>query len=281
VRPTGAAAFDITPEEALPCAERLLEYLRATGKRPSIEKPAWSDSPYRTTLAILAGSSTILYEVQGTLDWHNRLVNFTQWMRANRKSAELFLVSDAASPTTAALFSDLRRSGTGLMLLRDDGMFEIALAARNPALQVTPDPDLKLGSLKAEVLGCVEKFNTADRKDALRDLCEVVERETKKTVVHAARKGALTILPEAVERQDFATQINTLSSKNLVPAGKVPLIDTKLKDDLHSFRGARNLVDHPCATKRAEQQRQRQFPERMMMGARLVADLLSIRRKIR
>lgn len=281
MRPTGAAAFDVTPEEALPCAERLLEHLRATGKRPSIEKPAWSDSPYRTTLAVLAGSSTILYEVQGTLDWHNRLMNFAQWMRANRKSAELFLVSDAASATTAAMFSELQKSGTGLMLLRDDGTFEITLAARNPALQVTPDPELKLGRLKGEVLGCVHKFNTAERKDALRDLCEIVERETKKTVVQAARKGALTIPPAVVEAQDFATQINTLSSKTLVPSGKAPLIDTKLKDDLHSFRGARNLVDHPCYTKRAEQKRQQQFPERMMMGARLVANLLSLSRKIR
>jgi hypothetical protein len=281
VKRTGAFAFDVTPEEALPCAEKLLDYLRKKGKKPSLEKAAWEEAPYRTTLSAADSTTTLLYEVQGALDFHARLKNFAQWLAATRKSAEFYLVSDATSATTATLFVELRAAGTGLLLLQDNQTFEVALMARNPALQVTPDPELKFGELKGAVMGCVSKFNTADRRDGLRDLCELVERETKKTLLSAVRKGVITIPVAAVENQDFSGHINTLGSKTVIATGSEPLIDSKLKDDLHSFRGARNLVDHHCANKHAEARRQRQFPERMMMGARLVADLLTIRRKVR
>jgi hypothetical protein len=281
VKRTGALAFDVTPEEALPCAEKLLEDLKRKGKRPSVERAAWDEAPYRTTLSVVGGNPTLLYEVQGALDFHQRIKNFAQWLAATRKSVELSLVSDANSTTTAALFVELRATGTGLMLLKEDQTFEVALAPQNPALQVTFDPDLRLGELKSAVLACVRKFNASDRKDGLRDLCELVEKETKKTLLLAVRKGVITIPAPAVTSQDFSDHINTLGSRAATLAGRDVLVDSKLKDDLHSFRGARNLVDHPCATKHAEAKRQRQFPERVMMGARLAADLLAIRRKLR
>ena len=52
-----------------------------------------------------------------------------------------------------------------------------------------------------------------------------------------------------------------------------PLGFREAKARLHSFRGARNLVDHPVASKREEIKREKQFPERMMMGPRLIPNL--------
>ena len=60
----------------------------------------------------------------------------------------------------------------------------------------------------------------------------------------------------------------------------MPIVDDKLKQDLHSFRGARNLIDHPATSKAAEKKRQTQFAERMVMGPRLAGELLSLQAKV-
>lgn len=155
-----------------------------------------------------------------------------------------------------------------------------SLKPKNPALIVTPDPTLKFGDCKVEVNSAIRKFNEIDRKDGLRDMCELVERETEKLAILAVRKGLLRLGEADVQRQDWSGQINTLASPNTYNPGNTPLLDSKLKDDLHSFRGARNLIDHKVTSKRAEIKRQRQFQERMMMGPRLIAELVSLKRKI-
>lgn len=272
--------FDVTPEEAQPCARRLAEEL---SRRNSVivEQAAWPDAPYRTTLFTRIGEEVVLYEVQGELDFHFRLRDFAQWLAAHRKHAEMFVVAESTASTTAAFYTLLRRHGVGLLIFgKEDDSFDTALTAKNPALQVTPDPVLRYGNAKTEVTDCVAKFNGGARKDALRDLCEFVERETEKTLIVASRKHVISVPEAAIEGQDFAGQINILASPAATSSGKA-LIDNKLKDDLHSFRGARNLLDHKVRSKKEEQRRQCQMAERMMMGTRLMAELISLRRKIR
>lgn len=273
--------FLVTPEEALPCAERLRTHLAALSGKLHVEAAAWHDSPYRTTLHRKQGRDVILYEVQGTLGLHARLKNFAQWLAANRHPSELYLVAEEDSSTTAHLFSELRQHGVGLIVLKDSGAFETTLDAVNPALRITPDPSLALGQKRKEVYACVKKFNDGHRKDGLRDLCEMVERETKSLLVKASKKGWISLTETTIEGQDWSDHINSLASSKIAQNSKPALIDPKLKDDLHSFRGARNLVDHPATSTRQEQRRQRQFPERMLMGTRLVADLEEIKRRIR
>lgn len=273
--------FFITPEEAQPCAERLLEHLRSEGGKLVIEQAVWDDSPYRTTLYKKVGEELIFYEVQGHLSFHHRLQNFAQWLAARRHSAELYLVAEASSATTAQLFSELQRHGVGLMLLCDDGHFDCPILAKNPALQVTPDPRLRLGTKKHEVMTYVEKFNNGQRKDGLRDLCEMVERETEMVLVKAVDKGWITLTKNDIQSKDWSDQINALGSGKIMTAGRNALVDSKMKDDLHSFRGGRNLVDHKTKSKREEQRRQRQFAERMLMGTRLISELTELRRRIR
>ncbi len=273
--------FDITPEEAQPSAGRLFAHLRALKQKVSVERPAWDDAPYRTTLFTKLGSEIVLYEVQGTLAFHTRLKEFATWIAANRRCAELFLVGESGSVTTVGLFSQLKRCGVGLMLLNDQNQFELSLPARNPAYVVTPDPSLRFGSITAEVSSCITKFNDGQRKDGLRDLCEVVERETERALILAVQKRWSTLTEMHVRQKDWSDQINALASQNIMQGGHPALIDSKLKDDLQSFRGARNLVDHKVRSKREDGRRRRQFLERMMMGTRLISELVALCRRIR
>lgn len=152
---------------------------------------------------------------------------------------------------------------------------------RNPALVVTPDPTLRFGDCKDEIANAVKKFNNVNRKDGLRDMCEVVERETEELALRAVRKGWLTMNEAAIKGKDWSSQIDTLASKNAYTVGKNPIVSATFKNDLHSFRGARNLVDHKVRGKRDDANRQKQFAERMMQGPRLVAELVALQRRVK
>jgi hypothetical protein len=76
-------------------------------------------------------------------------------------------------------------------------------------------------------------------------------------------------------------KINTLYSSGTYNPGKSPLVDGPFHSDLHSFRGARNLIDHPVKNKKEEMRRQRQFADRMISGARLLSDLYYLKLKIK
>jgi hypothetical protein len=204
----------------------------------------------------------------------------SEWLMANRKYAELFIAVDENADLPVRELNDVKRDGVGLLMVDDTGSVHVAESARNPALTVNPDPTLRYGDCKSEVEAAIEKFNHVDRKDGLRDMCELVERETEKLAVSAARKSMLTMPEAAVRAQDWSTKINTLASNKAFVPPAIPVLDDPLKNDFHSFRGARNLIDHPSRSARDRQRRERQFAERMAQGPRLVAELVSIRRRI-
>jgi hypothetical protein len=151
---------------------------------------------------------------------------------------------------------------------------------RNFALVVAPDPTLALGKHKKPIGDLVEKFNAGDRKDALRDMCELVEGETERLIERAVAKGWITPNAGQVARMDWAGQINALASANQSAPGKSVIVSPTEKDDLHSFRNARNLLDHKVKNKREEKKREQQFAERMMQGPRLTALLLAKKRRV-
>lgn len=273
--------FEFTPEEALPAAHKLAEHLLALRERVHVELPAWDDTPYRTTLFTRRSGETILYEVQGQVNFHQQLQGFAHWLGAQGHSAELYVVGPADCEISAGIYPAMRKAGVGLILVQDNGAIEQVLKSRNPALIVRPEPTLRYGALKNEVAACVQKFNDGERKDGLRDLCELVEGQTHAVLLQASVRGWVSHSAQDINNMDWSNQIDVLASKNAMQGNRDPIIDNKLKTDLHSFRGARNLVDHSAKSREDEIKRQRQFPERMMMGTRLSAELTAIRRRVR
>jgi len=272
--------FSLTPEEAWPIAEAIARHFRKHGASIQVERAAWPDVPYRTTLAMVQRGKTILVEAQGTLSYGPSLQDLSKWLSQHRKYAEFFVAIAAEGSIPVGVFGELQRDGVGLLIVDDDRMVRTDRPARNPALVVTPEPTLAYGDCKKDVLAAVNKFNNVDRKDGLRDMCEVVERETDRLLRHAAKKAIVTLPTASIDQKDWSEQIDSLASTAL-HGGKAPTVNNNLKHDLHSFRGARNLVDHKVKSKRDDKKRQTQFAERMMQGPRLVAELVALRRKLK
>jgi hypothetical protein len=273
--------FVFTPEEAQPIARRVHAHMKKTGYQVTIEKPHSIDAPYRTTLAAKQGQLTKLIEAQGRLDFHRELQDFARWLAAGRQYVELYIATSEETAVPAVVLQGVRRDGVGLLISDAEGKIQVLEKARNPALQVTPDPTLRYGDCGPEVKQAIEKFNQTDRKDGLRDLCEIVERETEDLALRASRRGLLKMDEQAIVAMDWSSQINALASVNAYNPGRAQLFTPAMKDDMHSFTRGRNLVDHKVRGKKENTKRERQFAERMMQGPRLLAELISLQRKVR
>jgi len=272
--------FEVTPLEAQPQARAVIRHFKKYKMKIRIEKPAWVGAPYRTTLVAERAGRHVLVEAQETLGYGRSLKDFMVWIDVNRHYAELYIAVDSEAVLQAGLLQEMKADGVGLFVVDDDGEVTEQQRAKNPALIVTPDPTLIFGPEKAEVRAAIQKFNETNRKDGLRDMCEVVERLTEEVGSKACRKGWLKIPEANYVEKDWSGQINELARNEVYVAPHKPLISTGLKNDLHSFRGARNLIDHKVRTRREDTNRQKQFAERMMQGPRLVAELVSRKRKI-
>jgi hypothetical protein len=273
--------FSITPEEAQPIARWVARHLRKTGAKVVVERAPFVGAPYRPTLIGTIKGKTIAVEAQGALAYTRPLQEFNAWLKGNRHYVELFVATGVEAQAAAGVIADLDRDGIGLLVVGDRGGVEVTRRAQNPALVVQPDPTLRYGDCAREVGEAIAKFNRVDRKDGLRDMCELVERETERLAERAAKRGRIIVPVASVLAKDWSEQIDTLASTNACAAGHAVLLGAGLKHDCHSFRGARNLVDHKVRSKREDTRRQRQFAERMVQGPRLVSELVAIRRSIR
>jgi hypothetical protein len=273
--------FEVTPEEAQPAARAMIKHFKKLRMKVKVERPPWPTAPYRTTLVAEKAGRHVLVEAQGTLSYSRSLKEMMAWIEAKRLYAELYVATISDAILQVGALQEMKSDGVGLFVIGENGVITEHQRARNPALVINPDPTLAFGALKQDVRNAVQKFNEVDRKDGLRDMCEVVERLTDEVAATTSRKGWVKIPEADFTAKDWASQINELARKEIYHPPHSPVITSTMKDDLHSFRNARNLVDHKVRSRRDDTKRQKQFAERMMQGPRLVAELLSLKRKIK
>ena len=236
------------------------------------------DAPYRTTLVATKGAFNVLIEAQKTPHFHRSLESLARWLAAQGKHCEFYVATDDDTALTGGFLRELKAEGVGLLVVNETGQIDVHIKARNHALVVRPDPGLNLGSSREAVAGALTKFNNVDRKDGLRDMCEIVEGLTEEVLVAAARRGLVAMDEATARSRDWSTQIDSLASSNCCNGN--PIIDSGLKGDLHSFRDGRNLVDHPVVGRREDIRRERRYADKMMMGPRLVAELQETKRRL-
>src|SRR5258706_4446934 len=208
--------FIFTPNEAQAAAEAVALHFQRQKLRVLIEQRAWPDAdlPMRTTLVAIKGELRILIEVQGAFTYHQPLKDLAKWLGMKRLYAELYIATGSDAEGSAGAIHELRRDGVGLLVVGTDGTVHVTVRARNAALVVTPDPTLKYGDCRNEVTAALEKFNDINRKDGLRDLCELVERETKRLGQVLIDKGRMKIPSHAWDAKDWSSRIDALESAN-------------------------------------------------------------------
>lgn len=274
--------FIFTPEDARTTAERVGRYYQLKRYHLQVETAYSAEAPYRTTLLARRNEMpTILVESQAALNLLRPMEDLARWLAAERAYCELYLAVASEGNLPGQALADCMKLGIGILIAMPDGSLQEVRHARNPALIITPDPNLKLGKLKRRVKALVERYNGGDRKEALRDLCEVIERETEVLLEKLQEKNRFTLSLAQIHGMTWENQINSLNSANSYMPGFGNPLAAKDIADLQAFRGARNLVDHKVRSQRQEAARDRQLGERMMLGARLAEVLTAAQRSIR
>ena len=273
--------FISTPEEAQATATNVAHYLAQNGFTVDVEAPIDQDAPYRTTLlAHKKQRTTVLVEALGHPNFSPPIQELARWLDSKREYAELYLAVSKDATMSAAFLSQVKREGIGLFIV-DSANVEEYQVATNRALIVTCDPTLPLRKCKSEVQRAFATFNKGERKSGLREVCEIVEREINKLGLKASRKGWINKTEAQWNALRFSDHINILGAPDVYVGGRPVLLAVDLKNDLHSFRGARNLVDHPSMNRWEDRKRERQYGERMLTGARLIAELLTVQQRVR
>lgn len=276
-----ALDFQLTPDEAQTLAESVHKSGFFQGRRVLLEQPIDRDAPMRTTFLAAGVGPVQLVEVQKAPRYEGPTRLLAQWLAAHRMYTQLYIATSHLDNVSLAEMAQLKRDGTGLLVIGESGNVDVVLEAVCPALTVTPEPTLKLGKCNAEIAKLVQRFNSGERKAAFQEMCEVVERETRNLLGRAVKTGRVTTDANGASRADWSQQINLLSSPKQAAAGTSPVIAEAFKNDLHSFRGARNKVDHAPKNAKEAVKRDQQLTERMMMGPRLVDELLRLRRSLK
>ena len=76
--------YEFTPDEAQHLANLMIKHLKKKGMLVRVEKRAWSEAPYITTLVAGRQGRLILTEVQGTLSYSKSLKDLVYWMSSRR-----------------------------------------------------------------------------------------------------------------------------------------------------------------------------------------------------
>jgi hypothetical protein len=268
----GSHSYISTPDEAQSIANEIVSALEADGWKCSIEEPFHVDAPYATVVvAKKPGQPIWLVEPQAKPSYIKQLSRLSGFLHGQRAHACLYVATTLDGEVSGAMLTALKKEGTGLIIVAD-GALTISLPATTPSLVLRLDPSLSLGRHAKKIDAVVQEYNSGNRIGAVRDLCEFVEGETLKLTLKAHKKGRIALTPSAIEKMQWSNRLDVLA--------KVGLLDPNLKSDLDSFRGGRNLFDHPARTAAEKRQREQQFVERMMMGARLTGDLLRVSNRL-
>lgn len=273
--------FFFTPEEAQPIALALHAHLEKSGFKVKVEASVDESAPLKPTLVAEAEGRVLFVETQGDPNYSESLKELVKWAIVNRVNGEVYMATSSEKSIKIKDADHMRRDGIGLFLVNEEDHCYQSEAARNPALMVSVEPTLYLGKYKQKISALVRDFNSGNRKGAAQGVCELVEQETKALAMKAAKKNWLDRTETVIEGMDWSSRINVLGSKDRYTGNRAPLVDTDLKNDLQSLRGARNKFDHPAPNRKAERQRQIQFAERTIQGARLIDELLKLKRKVK
>jgi len=200
--------FQVTPEEGQETALAMLAYFKKQKMQVKVEVAAWPTAPYRSTLVAEKAGRCILVEAQGQVSYGSSLKELVAWIASRRYYAEVYIATCNDAVIQAGVLRELKEDGVGLFVVDDARNVVAQHRARNPALVVTPEPTLKYGPEKAAVESALHKFNEVDRKDGLRDMCEIVERLTYDVGIAACRKGWLQTPEANFQQYDWSRQIN-------------------------------------------------------------------------
>jgi hypothetical protein len=270
--------FEYLSRDLWPTAVALARHF--TGRRYTVyaERQIGEAYGFRPTLTCKRSWDLIAVEVSSSPTIEGAIGDFIRTALAIRQELTIYIAlprdRDGEEILLPVSFLDgLRKFGVGLLLVSNDVVEEREKGARC-SLRYSVPPGRSLGRYKEQVLEAVKKFNRGDNIDGIRDLTEIVEGGLGELALKASTKRLIIPTPEEIGEMDFEGRINVLGAPEWRNQPQRRFLDENLKNDLRSFRGARNLGHHP-RTKKQQKSLENQLMERTQASIRLLREILT------
>jgi hypothetical protein len=270
--------FDYLTQGLWPTAKTIVRYFKK--RRYAVEIEALLDASYgyRPTLIFRRKWESTVIEVRSSPSIDGPLNEFVQAALAQRAEVTIYVAlprerNGEEILLPVSFLDSLRKAGVGLLLVEDGKIVEQEKPAKC-SLRFSIPTGRSLSKHKEKVTEAVRKFNRGEPVDGLRDLTEIVENSVDDLARRAAtRRFLIPTLPE-VETMDLEGKINLLGAPQWHGQNQHRFLEEQLKDDLKSFKGARNLGHHP-RSKKKQLELETQLLERTQASIRLLREILT------
>lgn len=272
--------FEILNKELWPIAKSITDFYRKRGiTKFKIEKSLNDTYRFRPTIFFKKRNGLIVIEVTNKPVFQEYFEGFVKDCLVTRENFEIYMafpsmIENEEVSFTPCFLSQVKKYGVGIILV-DNNNTIIHTKAVKCFLRITPNELVAVIYNKSRILQIVDKFNVGQHIDAIRDITELVEKVVLVLALKAAQKRKIIPCVKEIETKfDFEGLINLMSAPNWKDnKGQIKpqkrYFDENLKNDLKSYKGARNLSHHP-RNSREEKILEQQLLERMRMGIRLV-----------
>lgn len=270
--------FEYLTQELWPTARAVVRHFKRKHYTVQNETPLDPTYGFRPTLIFRRKWETVVVEIRSTPSVDEPLREFLNEALARRAEVTIYVAlprqrnGDEISLPVSFL-EVLRTAGVGLLLVEGREMAEHEKAAKC-SLRFSVPSGRSLSRYREKVSQAVQKFNRGDPIDGLRDLTEVFEDSVNELARRAASRRLIVPTVQEVEALDLEGKINLLGAPQMRGQDQHRFLEEPLKNDLKSFKGARNLGHHP-RSKKKEQELETQVLERMQAGIRLLREILA------
>ena len=271
--------FEYLSRDLWPIAKKVALYFKKRHYSIKAENPVGDAYRFAPTLVCRRRWETVVVEVRPAPSIDGPLKDFILAALGRREevTVHVSLPRETSSGEEIALpvsfLDSLEQLGVGLLLVSQDEVTEHRKGAKC-SLRFSIPQGRSLGKHKENVGNAVRKFNRGDTVDGLRDLTEIVEAAVEDLATRAAVRRVIIPTEEDVANMDFEGMINVLGAPQWQGHPQHRILDEYLKNDLRSFKGARNLGHHP-RTKKEQKQLENQLLERTEASVRLLRELLT------
>jgi len=270
--------FEYLSRDLWPTAIAVARHFRTKGYTVHVERPILDASGFRPTLAFRKSWEVIAVEVNSSPAVEGAFWDFVRIALVHRAELAVYAALPRERSGNEILlpvsFLDaLKNFGVGLLLVSASEVEEKEKGARC-SLRFSIPPGRSLGKHKDQVLEAVKKFNRGDNVDGIRDLTEIVEGAIGDLASKAASRRLIIPTSEEIREMDFEGMINILGAPEWRGQAQRRFLDENLKNDLRSFKGARNLGHHP-RNRKQQRSLESQFMERSQASVRLLREILT------
>ena len=276
-------AFDGLPliiQETIPSVKKYIGDLGYRRIKEEVPPPFAKSYPWTPTLTANTPLGRATFDVRDVMRFEPQLFkNYVQYCQINRIEVEIWLVVVSDSDDFSyfhTFLKEMKINGVGLMVVSPTHKDIVIKAIPMSVKHNFSNEEVDVKYYGAKTRRARDRFTDGDWLDAFKEQILIFEQAVTDVLKTADKKGVVC-LSKKIAKMQLHESIDLLGDPNKsLPQGSPVLIERNRLDCL-SYKNGRNLASHPRTSLEEERILYRAVLEKMMMGFRLIQELVAIR----